>query len=273
MHLLSPSLTPDDRNREVEHDRETLPSAWAIGCQHGREHPARRLRRIQNEPRGDYAGDRRRVVEHGRGVSGLRPVQLPLGSGRLCQNRRLRRPGHVPPRLQCLGDGVLSPVLDELERQCQRSSGALHVLRHPRMPEHVHGCGHGHRWQWRTSGHRRDDLGTGGQTTSSGGTTSAPTNLILDPNFNAVSAYWSATANSGEAATLSCSGGQCCVTNEYSTWFAFSLGYPRSSLQAFTVQGGATYTLSFRASGSSVNTLEVKVGKAVSPTRRSTPGW
>jgi hypothetical protein len=107
--------------------------------------------------------------------------------------------------------------------------------------------------------------GTGGQTTSSGGTTSAPTNLILDPNFNAVEAYWSATANGGDAATLSCSGGQCCVTNEYSTWFAFSLGYPRSSLQAFTVQGGATYTLSFRASGSSVNSLEAKVGKAVDP--------
>ena len=80
-----------------------------------------------------------------------------------------------------------------------------------------------------------------------------------------MSAYWSATANGGDAATLSCSGGQCCVTNEYSTWFAFSLGYPRSSLQAFTVESGATYTFSFRARGSSVNSLEVKVGKAVDP--------
>ncbi len=104
----------------------------------------------------------------------------------------------------------------------------------------------------------------GGQNTT-GGTTPANTNLILDPDFNAVSAYWSATANSGEAANLACSGGQCCVTNEYSTWFAFSLGYPRSSLQAFTVQGGASYTLSFRARGSAVNSLEVKIGKAIDP--------
>jgi hypothetical protein len=106
---------------------------------------------------------------------------------------------------------------------------------------------------------------SGGQTTGTGGTTSAPTNLILDPDFTNVSAYWSATANGGDAATLDCSGGQCCVTNQYSTWFAFSLGYPRSSLQAFAVQGGASYTLSFRARGSSVNSLEAKVGEAVDP--------
>lgn len=104
--------------------------------------------------------------------------------------------------------------------------------------------------------------GTVGSGGSAGGINSG--NLIINGDFSQGNEYWEVTWQDGQYATQSYAGGEYCIGNPSTAYYlSFSLGFPPTPSDAFTVEAGATYTLSYRARG--YGTLEVKIGQAVSP--------
>jgi hypothetical protein len=100
--------------------------------------------------------------------------------------------------------------------------------------------------------------GTGG----TGGT--AGPNLIKNGDFSAGKEYWDLTYQAGEVASSTYDDGQFCVYNLSDMYYlSFSLGYPPTPSDAFAIEPGATYTLSYRASG--LADVTVKIGHAESP--------
>jgi hypothetical protein len=112
--------------------------------------------------------------------------------------------------------------------------------------------------------------GVGGSTGSGG--TQAPSNLIKNGDFAQGKTYWDLTYQAGEVAGQDYSGGEYCVLNlSSSLYLSFSLGYPPTPSDAFVIQAGASYTLSYRArfaqavSGALLPAITVKIGHASPP--------
>lgn len=90
-------------------------------------------------------------------------------------------------------------------------------------------------------------------------------NLILNGDFSSGLDYWSADGHAG-GGYISTTGGEVCVYNEGDLNLAFSLGFPADTADAFTLEGGKTYTLTYTVSGYIVEDEgEAKVGLAVEP--------
>ncbi len=108
--------------------------------------------------------------------------------------------------------------------------------------------------------HRRDDPGTGG---------AANINLIKNGDFSAGKEYWDLTPQAGEAYSEDYTGGQYCVLNPSTNlYLSFSLGFPPTPSDAFVITPGATYTLSYQASGTYLTmqpTVQVKIGHVETP--------
>jgi hypothetical protein len=101
--------------------------------------------------------------------------------------------------------------------------------------------------------------GTGGATVPPAGP-----NLLKNGDFSQGKVYWDLTWQAGDVASSSYSGGEYCVANASSSYYlSFSLGYPSSPSDAFAVEAGATYTLSYQVIG--WGSIEAKVGGALSP--------
>jgi len=104
----------------------------------------------------------------------------------------------------------------------------------------------------------------GGGATGAGG--SAGPNLIKNGDFALGKTYWDLTPHEGEVYAESYAGGEYCVRNESSLMFlSFSLGYPPTPSDAFPIEVGATYTLSYRLKLTGAATVMVKVGQATPP--------
>ena len=100
--------------------------------------------------------------------------------------------------------------------------------------------------------------GTGG----TGGT--AGPNLIKNGDFSAGKEYWDLTYQAGEVASSTYDDGQYCVYNlSEELYLSFSLGYPPTPSDAFVIDPGATYTLSYRANG--LADVTVKIGHSEAP--------
>ena len=117
--------------------------------------------------------------------------------------------------------------------------------------------------------------GTGGMTaTGSGGMTATGTggaapvgpNLIKNGDFAMGKVYWDLTYQAGEIAGETYSGGEYCIYNLSDIYFlSFSLGYPPTPSDAFVIDPGATYTLSYTAHGSYAPAIMPKIGHATTP--------
>jgi hypothetical protein len=116
--------------------------------------------------------------------------------------------------------------------------------------------------------------GTGGTTPGTGGTTpgtggAANINLIKNGDFSAGKEYWDLTLQAGDIGGSDYTGGQYCVLNESTGYYlSFSLGYPPTPSDAFVISPGATYTLSYQASGTYFTlqpTVQVKIGHVETP--------
>jgi hypothetical protein len=107
--------------------------------------------------------------------------------------------------------------------------------------------------------------GTGGEPpTGTGGVTSTGPNLIQNGDFSDGGEYWELTWQEGDLAGYSDEGGEYCIANLSSLYYlSFSLGYPPTASDAFAVEAGATYTLSYRVLG--YGDIITKIGQAVSP--------
>ena len=105
--------------------------------------------------------------------------------------------------------------------------------------------------------------GAGGSTLGTGGTVVG--NMIKNGDFSLGKTYWDLTYQAGEYAGQLYTGGEYCIYNLSDLYYlSFSLGYPSSSVRdAFALQTGATYTLSYRVKGS--GDIEAKIGEAVLP--------
>lgn len=112
--------------------------------------------------------------------------------------------------------------------------------------------------------------GAGGATAGTGGIpgtggSTAP-NLIKNGDFTMGKTYWDLTPQAGEVYSYSYTGGEYCVRNESSSmWLSFSLGYPPTPTDAFPIEVGATYTLSYRVKLTGPATVKVKIGQASPP--------
>jgi hypothetical protein len=92
-----------------------------------------------------------------------------------------------------------------------------------------------------------------------------PGNLIRNGDFSMGTQYWGLTVASGGPPTLFTDTGEYCVFNMSSTsYMSFSLGFPVDPADAFVVDAGATYTLSYRANAVGA-TIGVKIGHATDP--------
>jgi hypothetical protein len=111
--------------------------------------------------------------------------------------------------------------------------------------------------------------GTTGQagtfgTAGSGGSVVAG-NLIKNGDFTLGSTYWNPEAQAGSG-YITTTNGEICILNPAYTYLSYSLGYPLSVADAFTVQAGGIYTLRFRAAALyPTETVEAKIGLAVTP--------
>jgi hypothetical protein len=127
-----------------------------------------------------------------------------------------------------------------------------------------------------TSGAAGTGSGVGGSiagqtgTAGTGGSTSP--NLIKNGDFAQGKTYWDLTYQAGEVAGSEYSNGEYCVANlSTSLYLSFSLGYPPTPSDAFAIQAGATYTLTYRArflagfSGARLPAVTVKIGHASPP--------
>ena len=91
-------------------------------------------------------------------------------------------------------------------------------------------------------------------------------NLIKNGDFSLGKTYWDLTPHEGEVYTQSYAGGEYCVYNESSLMYlSFSLGYPPTPSDAFPIEVGATYTLSYRLKLTGAATVMVKIGQANPP--------
>lgn len=122
-----------------------------------------------------------------------------------------------------------------------------------------------------TGGSASGAAGTGGGSTAGTGG-SASVNLIKNGDFSLGKTYWDLTFNDGEIASWDYSNGEYCVINlSSSLYLAFSLGYPPTPSDAFAIEPGATYTLTYRArflagiSGALLPAVTVKIGGASPP--------
>lgn len=120
------------------------------------------------------------------------------------------------------------------------------------------------------------DAGKGGGGGSSTGQSSSsassgtgggqPTNknLIQNGDFSQGGEYWDLEVQAGSASKTS-NGGEFCVQNESAASYAsFSLGYPPTISDAFLLEAGVPYTLSYRVRGEA-KSFEAKVGGAAPP--------
>ncbi len=115
--------------------------------------------------------------------------------------------------------------------------------------------------------------GAGGTTTGSGGALGSggsSGNLIKNGDFSAGKEYWDLTPQAGEAYSEDYTGGQYCVLNPSTNYYlSFSLGFPPTPSDAFVITPGATYTLSYTASGTysttQLPTVQVKIGHVETP--------
>jgi hypothetical protein len=112
--------------------------------------------------------------------------------------------------------------------------------------------------------------GAGGAMAGTGGTTgvggSVGTNLIKNGDFALGKTYWDLTPQAGEVYLADYLGGEYCVYNESSSlYLSFSLGYPPTPSDAFPIEVGATYTLSYRMKLQGPATVMVKIGQASPP--------
>ena len=109
--------------------------------------------------------------------------------------------------------------------------------------------------------------GQGSSSASSGGTGGGqPTNenLIKNGDFNQGGEYWDLEFQAGSASKTS-NGGEFCVQNEsVASYASFSLGYPPTISDAFPLEAGAPYTLSYRVKGEA-KTFDAKIGGAAPP--------
>jgi hypothetical protein len=114
-------------------------------------------------------------------------------------------------------------------------------------------------------------IGVGGvgnttPTATGGAATTTTSNLIKNGDFSLGKEYWDLTYQSGQLAGESYSSGAYCVSNESSSAFlSFSLGYPPTPSDAFAIKPNSSFTLSYRAYGVSVSSLEVKIGQVADP--------
>jgi hypothetical protein len=70
--------------------------------------------------------------------------------------------------------------------------------------------------------------------------------------------------HAGGFGTYSTSGNEVCINNEDSLLeLSFTFGYPLDAIDEFEIEGGATYTLSYRARG--YVEVEAKIGQANEP--------
>ena len=122
-----------------------------------------------------------------------------------------------------------------------------------------------------TGGSEAGGSSTGGSATggsATGGSAGQPTtsgpNLITNGDFSLGGEYWELTWQDGELASYSPAGGEFCIENPSGVYYlSFSLGYPPTASDAFAIEAGATYTLSYRAQGYAE--ITAKIGQAVSP--------
>jgi hypothetical protein len=107
----------------------------------------------------------------------------------------------------------------------------------------------------------------GAGTTGAGGSSTTPTNLIKNGDFGLGKEYWNLTYQAGEvAADNQGMGGQYCIMNASSSFYlSFSLGYPPTPSDSFTIAAGSTYTLTYQAAVDSPATVEVKIGGVETP--------
>ena len=195
----------------------------------------------------------RRVLDDGR--------KLPAGDGGL----RLLREHDLQPGPHLSLQSVRQPV--DRERR-QRRGGRRDRER-------------GHERRRRRGGERgylgrRRDLGRGGDsggagTSGTAGTTgaggSAPVNLIKNGDFTLGKEYWNLTYQAGEvAADNQGMGGQYCMIERVELFYlSFSLGYPPTPSDAFTIAGGSTYTLTYAVAVDQPASLMVKIGGVETP--------
>jgi hypothetical protein len=108
-------------------------------------------------------------------------------------------------------------------------------------------------------------IGSGGSgPTGTGGRSTAGQNLIKNGDYGLGKTYWDLTWQAGQIASESYSGGEYCIRNESGSFYlSFSLGYPPTPSDAFPIEAGATYTLSYRARGFAA--LDLKIGQASPP--------
>jgi hypothetical protein len=107
-------------------------------------------------------------------------------------------------------------------------------------------------------------VGTGGTTPGTGGAAPAAPNLIKNGDFTLGKTYWDLTYQAGQIASEAYSGGSYCITNESGTYYlSFSLGYPPTPSDAFPIEAGAQYVLSYKVKG--YGSLMVKIGQASPP--------
>ena len=102
--------------------------------------------------------------------------------------------------------------------------------------------------------------GTAGTTGAAG--SGVPVNLIKNGDFSLGKEYWDLTYQAGEvAADNQGSGGQYCIMNASSSFYlSFSLGYPPTPSDAFTIAAGSTYTLTYHAAVDQPASVMVKIG-------------
>lgn len=110
------------------------------------------------------------------------------------------------------------------------------------------------------SGTGGDGGGSGGAGT--GGSAPVEGELILNGGFEEGDLYWNLDLNAGSDGTYS-DDGELCVNNLGYDLLSFSLGFPSSPTDAFTLEGDVSYTFSFEAQGYAE--IEAKVGLSVEP--------
>jgi hypothetical protein len=108
---------------------------------------------------------------------------------------------------------------------------------------------------------------TGGAGTTGAAGSGAPVNLIKNGDFSLGKEYWDLTYQAGEVATDNQgSGGQYCIMNASSSFYlSFSLGYPPTPSDAFTIAAGSTYTLTYTAAVDQPASVMVKIGGVETP--------
>lgn len=107
-----------------------------------------------------------------------------------------------------------------------------------------------------------DNSGTGGDGGGSGGSPPVEGELVLNGGFEDGDLYWNLDLNAGSDGTYS-DDGELCVNNLGYDLLSFSLGFPSSPTDAFTLEGGVAYAFSFEAQGYAE--IEAKVGLSVEP--------